>query len=171
MPVQFQNFSVQVSEKLNDIGIAWLDEVALEIEAQAKRNCQMTSEDHGRLKGSYGHFVEDDKGEAYVGTPLESGYWEEFGTGEYADTAKNGGKQGRQGWWVYVKGGPAGNGGKTYETEEEAKAIAESMRRDGLDAYHTNGRQPNYTLEKAFKRTENKAKKHLQEMLREGLEE
>lgn len=173
MPVQFTNFSVQVTEKMENICIAWLHGTASDIESQAKRNCQMTSEDHGRLKGSYSHFVDEDKLEAYNGTPLESGYWEEFGTGEYADTAKNGGKQGRQGWWVYVKDGPAGDGGESYETEEEAKAVAESMRtgKKKLDAYHTNGRQPNYTLEKAYKRTENPARQHLQEMLKEGLEE
>lgn len=171
MPVQFHNFSVQVTQEMEDIAIAWLHGTAQEITSIARRNCRMTSEDKGRLKGSYSNSVDEGKKEAYIGTPLESGYWEEFGTGEYADTAKNGGKQGRQGWWVYVKGGPAGDGGETYETEEEAKAVAASMRRDGLDAYATNGRQPNYTLEKAFKRTENKAKRHLQQMLREGLEE
>ena len=171
MPVQFHNFSIDVKAALDDVSIAWLHEISQEIKSQAQRNCQMTSEDHGRLKGSYNNAVDEDKGEAYIGTPLESGYWEEFGTGEYADTAKNGGKQGRQGWWVYVKDGPAGDGGESYDTEEEAKAVAESMRAAGLDAYHTNGRQPNYTLEKAFKRTENPARQRLEQMLKEGLEE
>lgn len=170
MPVQFHNFTVQVTEAMEEACIAWLYETASEIESQAKRNCQMTSEDHVRLKGSYSHFVDEGKLEAYNGTPLEAGYWEEFGTGEYADTGKNGGKQGRQGWWVYVKDGPAGDGGETYETEEEAKAVAESMRKAGLDAYHTNGRQPNYTLEKAFKRVEGPAKQRLNELLKEGTE-
>lgn len=168
MPVQFQNFSVQVIQGMEDIVSKWLEETANEIESQAKRNCQMTSEDNGRLKGSYSNFVDEDKKEAYIGTPLESGYWEEFGTGEYADTAKNGGKEGRAGWWVYVKDGPAGDGGESYNTEAEAKAVAESMRRDGLDAYHTNGRQPNYTLEKAFKRVEGPARQNLERMLEEG---
>lgn len=168
MPVQFQNFSVQVIQGMEDIVSKWLEETANEIESQAKRNCQMTSEDNGRLKGSYSNFVDEDKMEAYIGTPLESGYWEEFGTGEYADTAKNGGKEGRAGWWVYVKDGPAGDGGESYNTEKQAMAVAASMRRDGLDAYHTNGRQPNYTLEKAFKRVENPATQRLEDMLKEG---
>jgi hypothetical protein len=171
MPVQFQNFSVQVTKEMEAICAKWLEEAANEIQSHAQRNCQMTSEDKGRLKGSYSHFVDDGKLEAYVGTPLESGYWEEFGTGEYADTAKNGGKPGRDGWWVYVKDGPTGDGGESYNTEDEARAVAESMRRDGLDAYHTNGRQPNYTLEKAFKRAENPARQRLEQMLKEGLEE
>lgn len=170
MPVQFTNYSVQVTEEMENICIAWLHETAQEYTSQVKRNCQMTSEDHGRLKGSYSNIVDEDKMEAYIGTPLESGYWEEFGTGEYADTAKNGGKQGRQGWWVYVKDGPAGDGGETYATEEEAKAVAESMRAAGLDAYHTNGRRPNYTIEKAGKRIENPARQNLQEMLKGGFD-
>ena len=169
MPVQFTNFSVQVTEAMEDACIAWLYETAGSIASEAAAKCTMTEQSDGiALDASYDRRVDEDKKEAYIGTPMEAGYWEEFGTGEHADTGKNGGKQGRQGWWVYVKGGPAGDGGETYATEEEAKAVAESMRRDGLDAYHTNGRQPNYTLEKAFKRVENPAKQRLQQLLEEG---
>ena len=172
MPVQFQNFTVQVTEAMEKACIAWLYETSGSIASEAAQKCTMTDQSDGiALDASYDRRVNEGKLEAVVGTPMEAGYWEEFGTGEYADTAKNGGKQGREGWWVYVKDGPAGDGGETYATEKEAKAVAESMRKAGLDAYHTNGRQPNYTLEKAFKRVEGPARNRLNELLREGLNE
>lgn len=166
--VEFQDFSMEVKAALNDITIGWLYEVCGEVVAQAKRNCQMDDEG-AQLAGSYGYVVDESKGEGKVGSPLESVYWEEFGTGEYADTSKNGGKPGREGWWVYVKGGSGYEGptGK-YNSRGEAEAVAASMRSDGYDAYATNGREPNYTLEKAFKTTEPKAKAQLETLLKEG---
>lgn len=172
----FRDFSVSVKAALNDISLAWLYETAGEIEAQAKRNCKMATEGEreGReLRGSYRYTVNEDKGEARIGSPRESAFWEEFGTGSYADQSANGGKQGRQGWWVYVKNGDkhSPNGGQTYQTQQEAEAIAESMRADGLDAYATNGREPNYTLQKGFKRVMPHAEEDLAERLKGGLGE
>lgn len=172
MPVQFQNFTVQVTEAMEEACIAWLYETADSIASEAAQKCTMTDQSDGiALDASYDRRVDEGKLEALVGTPMEAGYWEEFGTGEHADTAKNGGKQGRHGWWVFVKDGPAGDGGESYETEEEAKAVAESMRAAGLDAYHTNGRPANYTLEKAFKRVEDPSRQRLEQILKEGLNE
>ena len=57
------------------------------------------------LVGNYGIIHDDEEGEAKIGSGRESAFWEEFGTGEYADTNRNGGRQGRRGWWVYVKNG------------------------------------------------------------------
>lgn len=85
-------------------------------------------------------------------------------TGEYAAHG-----DGRKGWWVYVKGQKSGSGGKTYSTREEAEVTAASMRASGLDAYATNGREPNYTLEKAFKKEKPKAESDLADKLRKGL--
>lgn len=169
---RFQDFSFRVKAALDDISLAWLDEVAGEIAAQAARNCKMAQEGEreGReLKASYRYTVDDNKGEARIGSARESAFWEEFGTGSYADQSKNGGKQGRQGWWVYVKNGNkhSPNGGQTYQTQQEAEAIAQSMRDDSLDAYATCGRDPNYTLEKAFKRVQPVAEEALAEKLKE----
>jgi hypothetical protein len=44
------------------------------------------------------------------------------------------------------------------------------MRADGLDAYASNGRQPNYTLEKSFEATKNPAIAQLKRMLKERME-
>ena len=169
--VEFKDFSIQVAEALNETTIKWLIETANEVTSQAQRNCAMEDDAGKRLKGSYANSVDKEEGVATVGTPLEEGYWEEFGTGSYADTTKNGGKQGRPGWWVYVKGqGPSATKSKEYRDEDEAKAIAASMRADGLDAYASNGRRPNYTLEKSFETTKNPAIAQLKRMLKERME-
>lgn len=158
MAVKFEDYSLQVKAALNDTSIAWLHEWASEIESHAKRNCQM--DDNGQLRGSYAHMVDENKGQATIGTPLESGFWEEFGTGEHADTGKNGGKPGRKGWWVY-KDGYTGKGGKVL-TEDEAKAMAAA----DPTVHATNGREPSYTLENAFKLNRNKAVADLERRLK-----
>lgn len=173
---RFRDMSFSVKAALDEISLAWLEEVAGEIAAQAARNCQMAreGEQEGReLKQSYRYTVDDEEGEAKIGSGRESAFWEEFGTGEYADTNRNGGRQGRRGWWVYVKNGTehSPNGGQTYQTQAEAEAIAQSMRDDGLDAYATCGRDPNYTLEKAFNRIQLDAKELLAERLKARFDE
>lgn len=169
--VEFKDFSIEVMAALDETTKAWLLETANEITSQAQRNCVMEDDAGKRLKGSYANTVDEENGTATVGTPLEEGYWEEFGTGSYADTTKNGGKQGRQGWWVYVKGqGPSPTKSHEYRDKDEAEAIAASMRADGLDAYASNGRRPNYTLEKSFETTKNPAIAQLKRLLKERME-
>jgi hypothetical protein len=169
-PVKFKDFSMEVIAALDEATIAWLYEAANEVTSHAQRNCVMEDDAGKRLKGSYSNTVDESKGTATVGTPLEEGYWEEFGTGSHADTGKNGGKQGRQGWWVYVKGqGPRAKASAEYRDKAEAEAVAESMRADGLDAYATNGREPNYTLEKAFEANKNPLISRLNQQLKERM--
>ena len=163
MPVKFQDFSIEVEAVLDETTIAWLNETARSIASEASDKCTMNRSTDGiALDQSYDSKVDDDKGEAQIGSPLEAAFWEEWGTGEYAAHG-----DGRKGWWVYVKDGPTGDGGKTYATEDEAKAVATRMRREGLEAYHTNGRKPNYTLEHAFDRVKNPAINRLKQLLRE----
>jgi hypothetical protein len=160
MAVEFQDFSFEVKAEINDTTIAWLKEWANEIASHAKDNCT-TTDDNGQLRRSYRAAVDEDNGEAKIGSDLESAYWEEFGTGEHADTHKNGGIEGRKGWWVY-KDDYKGNGGDVL-TEAEAKAIAA-----GDPTLHaTNGREPNYTLEKAFNANRNRAEADLEKRLKE----
>lgn len=150
------DYSEQVKDMLQSEKVAWLHTWASEITSQAQRNCKM--DDKGQLRGSYSNYVDESKGEATIGTPLEAGYWEEFGTGEHAvDRSKS-----RNGWWVYVKGQASRGGGRTYRTEEEAQAVADSMQAEGLDAYATNGRDPQHTLENAFLVTKPKMEADLQ---------
>lgn len=93
MPVQFQDFSIQVKDVLDDKALQFLEEAASEIESAAKRNSRV---DSGQLKGSWSHQVNESAGEATIGSPLENAIWEEFGTGEHALHG-----DGRKGGWSY----------------------------------------------------------------------
>lgn len=172
--VKFQDFSFKVKADLNEVSINWLDETGFAIASHAQRNCKTDYEDGGKqLKGSYKHEVNESAGEVQIGSPLEAAYWEEFGTGEYADTHKNGGKPGRQGWWVYTPDdeGPEGYKSHTYYDEMEAMMMAAWIQaRYGKRAYVSNGQRPNYTLENAFHAIENPARAQLQSKLKEKMD-
>lgn len=162
--VRFEDYSMKVKQAINEKTITWLYDVATEIVTKAKRSCKMDDESGGKqLKGSYTYFVDETKGEAQIGSPLESAFWEEWGTGEYAAHG-----DGRKGWWVYIRGEESKGGGKSYRTQQEAEAAAEFLRRvKKLDAVVTNGRRPNYTLEKAFTDTRPFAERRIAELLGE----
>jgi len=172
--VKFQDFSFKVKADLNEVSINWLDETGFAIASHAQRNCKTDYEDSGKqLKGSYRHEVNEKAGEVQIGSPLEAAYWEEFGTGEYADTHKNGGKPGRQGWWVYTPDdeGPEGYKSHTYYDEMEAMMMAAWIQaRYNKRAYVSNGQRPNYTLENAFHAIENPARAQLQSKLKEKMD-
>lgn len=163
--VVFQDFSFQVKEALNDTSIGWLYATAEEIKSQAQRNCKTDYEEGGKqLKGSYDIKVDETKGEAQVGSPMEAAYWEEWGTGEYAAHG-----DGRKGWWIYTPDdqGPPGYKSNTYYDEMEAMMMAAWIQAThNKKAYVTNGRKPNYTLENAFKAVKNPAIERLEQLLK-----
>ena len=164
--VNFKDFSMEVSAELDETAIAFLHEAAAEIESQAKRTCKMEDDAGKRLKGSYANTVDEGSRTATVGTPLEEGFWEEWGTGEYAAHG-----DGRKGWWVFIRGQASQGGGQSYKTQEEAEEAAAFLRRvKGLDAVVTNGRPPNYTLERAFEAKQAWARDRLSDMLKERME-
>jgi hypothetical protein len=146
MSVEFIDFSVKVIEAMEEALIGSLHEAAGELEARTVRNSRQ-GHTYGDIQATalWDHNVDEGNMSASVGSPYEAGYWEEFGTGEHA---LNG--DGRKGWWVYVEGQDSGTGGRTYSTEEEAEAIAASMRKAGLPAHATNGIDPNRPLHRAF---------------------
>lgn len=149
--VEFQDYSFEVKSKINSITIAKLNKWAAEIASRAKMGCTMEDDAGVQLRKSYSFHVDEGKGVATVGSPLESAFWEEFGTGSHADKSKSS-HPSRQGWWVYYKNNPNPRSDTThYATREEAEAVAKRLRAIGKDAYATNGRDPSYTLEKAFK--------------------
>lgn len=164
MSVEFKDFSFQVKAELNQITKAWLRETADEIASKAKDNTQLDGKAGIELHKSYRADVDDGAGEAKVGTPLEAGYWEEYGTGEYAVHG-----DGRKDWWVYIEGG-SGYGKKEtkhYASRQEAEEAAEFLRRvKKWKAVVTNGRKPAATLEKAFTKTKSKAKAKLEQRLK-----
>lgn len=147
MSVEFIDFSSEVKAGMEEAIIAGLYEAAGELEAMTIRNSRQ-SHSYGDIRATalWDHMVDEGKMEAYVGSPHEAGYWEEFGTGEHA---LNG--DGRKGWWVYVKGQPSGKGGQSYPTKAKAEEAAEFLRKvKKLDAYATNGIDPNRPLHRAF---------------------
>ena len=148
MGVEFLDFSVKVTEAMEEALIAGLHEAAGELEARTVRNSRQ-SHTYGDIRATalWKHKVDEGAMEASVGSPHEAGFWEEFGTGEHALN-----KDGRKGWWVYVEGQDSGTGGKSYATKEEAEQAAAFLKRvKKLDAYATNGIEPNRPLHRAFK--------------------
>ena len=147
MSVELHDFTIKVTEAIEDALIAGLHEAAGELEARTVRNSRQ-SHSYGDIRATalWDHKVDEGKKEAYVGSPHEAGYWEEFGTGEHALN-----KDGRKGWWVYVEGQDSGKGGKSYSTKEEAEEAAKFLRKvKKLEAYATNGIDPNRPLHRAF---------------------
>lgn len=93
MGVEFHDFRIKCKGALDDAVIAYLYEAGGEVEAQVKKNTRV---DSGQLKNSWTYTVDESKGVAHVGSPLENAIWEEFGTGEYALN-----DNGRKGGWHY----------------------------------------------------------------------
>ena len=169
--IVFHDYSPQVKQKIESLAVAWLHETASAVESSAKRNTSTegwTNAERTSLRDGYSHAVDETNKTAQVGNTLEQAYWEEFGTGSHADTAKNGGRQGRSDWWVYIPGQePMDKESTHYRDETEAKAAAAYIKAEyGKTAYATNGREPNYTLEKAFTTVSPKAKRNLQQKLK-----
>lgn len=91
--VEFIDNRVVVKRMLEDVVGKFLIESSGEVVGQAARNSRVKS---GQTKGSYQANVDENKGIAYIGSPLENAVWEEFGTGEYALHG-----DGRKGGWFY----------------------------------------------------------------------
>lgn len=171
MAVEFQDFSYQVKAKLTAASINALREAGFEVAAHANRNVKLDGDAGQSLRGSYRSAVDEAAGEVQIGTSKEEGYWEEFGTGAYADTSKNGGKQGRKDWWVYNEGEPYDGPESThYPTQADAQSAATYIRgRYGKNAIASNGRPPAYTLENAFTQTKPAVIAEFERLIREGL--
>ena len=145
--VEFQDFTIRCMEEMEAAVIAGLHEAAGELEARTIRNSRQGHK-YGDIQATalWDKMVDEGAKEATIGSQHEAGYWEEFGTGEHA---LNG--DGRKGWWVYVEGQDSGKGGKSYSSREEAEKAALFLRRVAkLDAYATNGIDPNRPLHRAF---------------------
>lgn len=146
--VEFENYSVKVKDALNDACIQYLHEAAAEIRSKTVRNTRTFHKGDGYdVRGSWKEQVDEKDLVAKVGSELEASYWEELGTGTHALN-----KDGRKGWWVYIKGGSGYKGRtNTYDTQEEAEKMARYIRAThNLEAYATNGMEPNRPLHRAF---------------------
>lgn len=153
MPVEFEDFSIEVKAALEDHAIAFLHEAAGEMVSQTNRNLDKEKGRwHTEQKEQWRYELDESGLKATIGNAMERALWTEFGTGDFAEGGK-----GRKGWWVYVKGdGSAGSGhsyaykgGKSY-TFEEARRIMAMMRDDGLDAHITHGQPPKRPFRGAY---------------------
>lgn len=115
--IEFHDFSVEVKRKINDALTAALHESAGEIVSQTARNSRV---DTGQTKGSFEYVVDEAKGTATIGSPLENAIWEEFGTGIHA---LNG--DGRKTAWTYQDA--KGNWHKT-EGKKGTRAFGNAFR-------------------------------------------
>ena len=104
MSIEFIDNSEKLKELLQEALVAGLEAAAGEIESQAASN---TPVDTGKLKGAWGHEVNEAEMYALIGNTEEYAIWHEFGTGEFASEGN-----GRKGGWFYEDS--EGNGHFTY---------------------------------------------------------
>lgn len=107
MSIEFIDNSDKLKELLEEALIAGLEAAAGEIESQAASN---TPVDTGKLKGAWGHEVNEAEMSAIIGNTEEYAIWQEFGTGEFAFEGN-----GRKGGWFYEDA--EGKGHFTYGTQ------------------------------------------------------
>lgn len=164
MAVEFEDYSIRVTEALEECAVQFLEEAASEIESQAKRNSDFAPRS---LKPDWKHIVDEGKKEATVGHPKELALWMEKGTGEYAI-----GGDGRKGYWIYIEGqgSSAGNNSKSYATLEEAKKAMRFLREEkGLPAHITKGHRPMRMLEGAFESKKSAIINRAKQLFEEGM--
>lgn len=170
MAVTLEDFSANVLAHMRSAVSRGLYEAGAEVAAHANTHIQSQWEARDALRGSYRHVVNEGAGEVTIGTAREEGYWEEFGTGSYADTSRNGGHAGRPMWWVFVPyETPRALTHQILRTQEEAEAEAASRQAQGENAIATNGQRPSYTLENAFTATRPGIITQFERLLREEL--
>ena len=142
MAVKFTDNSAQVKGAMNDAIVAYLYEAGETLKRRASNNTTIGAE----TAGKWDYKVDEKEAQTVIGNPSEMSLWDELGTGEWALN-----KDGRKGYWVYVKGsGRSTSANQKKYTLQEAKQIVAMMRADGLDAYYTNGRKPARGFFKAF---------------------
>lgn len=160
MAVQFEDNSIHVKAALNDTMIGFLYEAAGELEAATKRN---TKGGDSGLKDSWTYHVDESKGEAQVGNPMELAIWYELGTGDYA--VNNDGRKG--GWWIKV-----GNGKGCIPLKDAKKYGWKKVRKDkdgNLTFVFTTGMKPRRPLQTAFNNLKNAIIAEAQRRFTEGM--
>lgn len=135
--VKFEDNSMECIDALDSAVLAFLEEAAGELEAQAKRN---TREDTSQTKNNWSHVVDESAQKATVGNPLENALWEEFGTGEYAING-----DGRKGAWYIPVEKVTGHKKPTFNGK-----VTIVYGKNGKKYYMTNGKKPSRALQKAF---------------------
>ena len=158
MSVEFEDYSIKVTEALNDGAIIGLYLAAAEIESEAVRTSPVGE---GQLKEHWEHIVDESNFEATIGNPLENAIWNEYGTGAWAE----GPKPGRSDPWYVPVEGYAGKKRPTYNGK-----VVIVYGKEGKKYYKTNGKKPQRTLEKAFTRKRKVAERLIKRAIQEAME-
>lgn len=93
MPVEFQDFSIQVKGAIDDAVLQYLEEAGSILQRQAANNTRVGT---GETAGKWNYVVDSSAKVCTIGNPLQNAIWEEFGTGEFAYAGN-----GRRGGWYY----------------------------------------------------------------------
>lgn len=160
MALEIQDNSIKVKEALNKAVIAFLEEASGELEAVTKQN---TKGGDSGFKDSWSHVVNESKGEAQVGNPMELAIWYELGTGDYA--LHGDGRKG--GWWIKV-----GNGKGEIPLKDAEKYGWKKVRRDSdgnLTFVYTTGMKPRRPLQSAFNSKKNAIIERAEKIFKEGM--
>ena len=102
-------------------------------------------------------------GKVYVGSNLKYFPYLELGTGIHASDGN-----GRRGYWVYVPGQEyERKGEKKIYTLQQAIALAEMLRKQGLDAHVTNGIKPSHAIRNSISEHMDEYKKIVEDGLKD----
>ena len=162
--VEFNDYSIRVKNLIKETAITFLIEAGELLHSEVVRN---TAVDKGQTAGSWGDPVLDEGNLAvHVGSNFQNAIWEEFGTGEHAEMGN-----GRKGYWVFVLGsdGSSTTKSKTYSTKEEAKKAMAILRKKGLPAFYTNGKEARHPFLKAYVGNKARIIKRAEELFKKGL--
>lgn len=136
----FKDNSEHFKRKMEIAGRKWVKGSALLVEGTATL---LSPVDTGDLRSGNTHRMTGTL-EATVGNTAEHALYVHEGTGIYAKKGRR-----RTGYWVYVKGEPSGPGGKVHTLASAKRAVA-ILRKEGKDAYYTQGQRPQEFLKDAF---------------------
>lgn len=156
--VIFEDYSLNVKTALLNCAKQFLEEAGEEILSITIRN---TKRKTGQTAGSWKKVVDEGGMCVHIGSDYWNAIYEEFGTGEFALKG-----DGRKGYWVFVDTGgqpSAPKGGKTY-TLDEAKKVVAIMRKKGLNAYYTKGKQARRPFFNAYSASKSKIIKRAEQI-------
>lgn len=133
---KFTENRMEFNRAIDDAVGKFLLEASAELVSATARNTRV---DEGQLKGSWAANVDESKGEAVIGSPLENAIWEELGTGEWAAN-----HDGRGGAWYVPAEKATGAKKPTYDGK-----VVIVYGKNGQKFYKTNGKKPAHMLQKA----------------------
>lgn len=158
--ITFEDFSPKIISNLDTRIYKALEEASGELEAQVKRNTKVGRVNGGNTRGKWTHWVDPANYTAYVGNPLETALWLEFGTGEHA---KKTGHKGRAGKWYIL----IGNGrNQISQAVVDAYHMKVVYGKDGKKFVETTGIEPQRPLHKAYTKNKKKISNHIQNSLK-----